>query len=89
MNSGMSEKVKVLDLIENNVALLYKLNKGGIKNINTALDYLVIYATFKTYRRIPEIMERKAVTAEHCKVSEAKASFNLLILSSISSKIST
>jgi hypothetical protein len=78
----MSEKVKVLDLIEDNAALLYKLNKGGIKNINTALDYLVIYATFKTYKGIPEIMERKAVTAEHCKVSIRTVSSAIEILES-------
>lgn len=78
----MGDKVKVLDLIENNVALLYKLNKGGIKNINTALDYLVIYATFKTYKKIPEIMERKAVTAEHCKVSIRTVSSAIEILDS-------
>lgn len=76
----MSDKIKVLDLIENNVVLLYKLNKGGIKNINTALDYLVIYATFKTYKKIPDIMERKAVTAEHCKVSIRTVSSALVLL---------
>ena len=76
----MSDKSKVLDLIENNVTLLYKLNKGGIKNINTALDYMVIYHTFRTYKGIPDIMERKAVTAEHCKVSIRTVSSALILL---------
>lgn len=75
-------KIKVLDLIENNAAILYKLNKGGIKNINTALDYLVIYATYKTYKGIPDVMERKHVTAEHCKVSIRTVSSALVILES-------
>lgn len=82
VSTGMANKIKVLDLIENNVSLLYKLNKGGIKNINTALDYLVIYATYKTYKSIPDIMERKAVTAEHCKVSLRTVSSALIILDS-------
>lgn len=76
------ERIKVLDLIENNAALLYRLNKAGIKNINTALDYMVIYSVFKTYRKIPEIMERKAVTAEHCKVSIRTVSSAIEILDS-------
>lgn len=76
----MSDKLKVLDLIENNVTLLYKLDKGGIKCINTALDYLVIYTTYKAYKGIPDIMERKGVTAEHCKVSirTVSSAINLL-----------
>lgn len=76
----MSEKNKILDLIEDNVTLLYKLKKGGIKSIDTALDYLVIYATFKTYKGISDVMERKEETANHCKVSVRTVSNALVLL---------
>jgi hypothetical protein len=45
----MDNIVKIGDLIREHRELLYKLDKAGIKNINTALDYVLIEETHKAY----------------------------------------
>lgn len=57
------------DLIREHRELLYKLDKAGIKNINTALDYISIQDTYKAYNWIKDKGERKEVTASRCRVS--------------------
>ena len=78
----MSKKIKMLDLIENNAAILYKLNKGGINSIPTALDYMVIYATYKTFKHIDSTSDRKLETADKCGVSVRTVSNALTLLDS-------
>lgn len=60
---------KVVNLIEENMPLLYKLDLKGIKNINTALDYIIIFRTFQSYHFIKNKSQQKFETAEKCKVS--------------------
>lgn len=57
------------DLIREHRELLYKLDKAGIKNINTALDYVLIEDTYRAYAWIKDKGERKEVTASRCRVS--------------------
>ncbi len=65
----MSNMIKIGDLIREHRDLLYKLDKAGIKNINTALDYVLIEDTHKAYDWIKDKGERKEVTASRCRVS--------------------
>ena len=65
----MSNMIKIGDLLREHRELLYKLDKAGIKNINTALDYVSIEETHKAYNWIKDKGERKEVTASRCRVS--------------------
>ena len=65
----MSDTIKIGDLIREHREILYKLDKAGIKNINTALDYVLIDDTYKAYEWIKDKGERKEVTASRCRVS--------------------
>lgn len=65
----MSDIVKIGDLIREHREILYKLDKAGIKSINTALDYVLIEDTHKAYEWIKDKGERKEVTASRCRVS--------------------
>lgn len=59
----------VREAININRGLFYKLNKCGIKNIETALDYLSIYEQYENQKHIESSMERKKVVAVFCKVT--------------------
>lgn len=59
----------VKDEVLSNRKLFYKLNKCGIKNIETALDYLSIYEQYENQKHIESSMERKKVVAIFCKVT--------------------
>ncbi|BAP30139.1 uncharacterized protein CHSO_1102 [Chryseobacterium sp. StRB126] len=59
----------VKEAVLNNRNLFYKLNKCGIKNIETALDYLSIYEQYENQKHIDSSMERKKVVATFCKVT--------------------
>lgn len=59
----------VKEAVQNNRSLFYKLNKCGIKNIETALDYLSIYEQYENQKHIDSCTERKKVVAEFCKVT--------------------
>ncbi|MEJ5105502.1 hypothetical protein [Chryseobacterium sp. MYb328] len=59
----------VKEVVLNNRSLFYKLNKCGVKNIETALDYLSIYEQYENQKHIDSNMERKKVVAVFCKVT--------------------
>lgn len=59
----------VRDVVGTHRAMFYKLNKCGIKNIETALDYLSIYEQYENQKHIESSMERKKVVAVFCKVT--------------------
>lgn len=59
----------VKEAVQNNRNLFYKLNKCGIKNIETALDYLSIYEQYENQKHIDSSMERKKAVATFCKVT--------------------
>ena len=65
----MSDTIKIGDLLREHRELLYKLDKAGLKNINTTLDYVLIEDTHKAYEWIKDKGERKEVTASRCRVS--------------------
>ena len=65
----MSEKSKVSRLIEDNIDVLYKLDRAGIKCINTALDYLAILKVYQMYAKLDDKKKQKKETAEQCHVS--------------------
>lgn len=59
----------VNEVVRDNRKLFYKLNKCGIKNIGTALDYLSIYEQYESHKHIESCTERKKVVATFCKVT--------------------
>lgn len=59
----------VKEAVLDNRKLFYKLNKCGIKNIGTALDYLSIYEQYESHKHIDSCTERKKVVATFCKVT--------------------
>ncbi len=65
----MSDTIKIGDLLREHREILYKLDKAGIKSINTALDYVLIEDTHEAYEWIKDKGERKEVTASRCRVS--------------------
>ena len=65
----MSDKNKIANLIEDHIDVLYKLDRAGIKNINTALDYLAIIKVHQMYSKLNDKKKQKKETAEQCHVS--------------------
>ncbi len=65
----MQQMVTVKEAVQSNRSLFYKLNKCGIKNIETALDYLSIYEQYENQKHIDSLTERKKVVAIFCKVT--------------------
>ena len=65
----MSDKNKIANLIEVHIDVLYKLDRAGIKNINTALDYLAIIKVYQMYSKLNDKKKQKKETAEQCHVS--------------------
>lgn len=59
----------VRDVVGTHRAMFYKLNKCGIKNIETALDYFSIYEQYESHKHIDSCTERKKVVATFCKVT--------------------
>lgn len=59
----------VKEVVSSNRGMFYKLNKCGIKNIETALDYLSIYEQYESHKHIESCQERKKVVATFCKVT--------------------
>ena len=58
----------VSDLVKQNIEILFKISKAGIKDINVALDYQAIYVTYNSFSNIKSKMERIEATAKSCKV---------------------
>lgn len=65
----MSDKNKIANLIEDHIDVLYKLDRAGIKCINTALDYLAILKVYQMYAKLDDKKKQKKETAEQCHVS--------------------
>ena len=76
----MSDTIKIGDLLREHRELLYKLDKAGLKNINTTLDYVLIEDTHKAYEWIKDKGERKEVTASRCRVSVRTVATALITL---------
>lgn len=62
-------EMKVKEAIDSNLKLLYKLDKVGVKNIATAIDYATIYDDYNKHSHISCIAERKKTVATRFKVS--------------------
>lgn len=61
--------MKVKDAINDNLELFYKLDRIGVKNIATAIDYATIYDDYVKQSHIRSEMERKKTVATRFKVS--------------------
>lgn len=61
--------MNVKEAIEKHIDLFYKLDKIGVKNIATAIDYATIYNDFKNQTHISSETERKKVVAKRFKIS--------------------
>ena len=59
----------VQEMISAHLDLFLKLDRLGLKTINSAIDYLTIWEEFQKYGWIESISERKQVVALKCKVS--------------------
>jgi len=59
----------VQEMISAHLDLFLKLDRLGLKTINSAIDYLSIWDEFQKYSWIESISERKQVVALKCKVS--------------------
>ena len=74
----MSNNVR--NLIEKNLTVLYALKAKGIKNINTAVDYVVIVNTYELFNHIPDNALRKSEVADRCRVSVRTVELALQLL---------
>ena len=72
---------KIGEIIRSNMELLYKLDRAGVKSINTALDYVSITDTYEAYGWIKDKTERAEVTASRCRVSVRTVQTALSLLS--------
>lgn len=61
---------KIIDLLKENETLLFRLERAGIKSIQTAIDYLQIYTTYESLNYVKAKTERKERTAERLGVSK-------------------
>lgn len=61
--------MKVKDAIDKNIELLYKLDRVGVKNISTAIDYATIYDDYNKQSHISSEYERKKTVATRFKIS--------------------
>lgn len=59
----------VKESIDKNLELLYKLDKVGVKNISTAIDYATISDDYEKQKHIRDATERKKIVAQRFKVS--------------------
>lgn len=59
----------VKETINKNLELLYKLDKVGVKNISTAIDYATILDDYEKQKHIRDLSERKKIVAQRFKVS--------------------
>ncbi|RMZ60065.1 hypothetical protein D1632_10780 [Chryseobacterium nematophagum] len=76
----IKNKGTVKDLISENLEIFFKLDLLGIKNINTAIDYLSICETYQKYLWIKKKSDREKVVADHCKVSIISVKRALLLM---------
>lgn len=65
----IEKKYCVKDIILSHLELFYKMALLGVKNLNTAIDYLSIYQEYQKYSWIEKISEREKVVALQCKVN--------------------
>jgi hypothetical protein len=57
----------VHEFVKSEIIILQKLSLVGIKDVNTAMDYLSIYETYMKYITIKSQMERIEATSIKCK----------------------
>lgn len=62
-------KNTVRELVQNNLEIFHKLDLAGVKNISTAIDYLLIVNTYDQYNWIEKETERKQAVASQLKVT--------------------
>ncbi|MGL5233838.1 MAG: hypothetical protein ACRC8Z_03650 [Empedobacter falsenii] len=61
--------MRVKEAIDNNIELFYKLDRLGIKNLSTAIDYATIFDDYKKQSHIKSEFERKKTVATRFKIS--------------------
>lgn len=66
----IKSEATIEDIIANNLELFYKLERAGVKSIQTAVDYLTIVQTYKTYTWIENESKRKETVASQLKVTK-------------------
>lgn len=61
--------MNVKEAIDKNLELFYKLDRIGVKNIATAIDYATIFDDYKKQNHIKNELERKKTVAARFKIS--------------------
>ncbi|QQM25256.1 hypothetical protein [Elizabethkingia sp. M8] len=62
----IKREVSVREFVSDNLKIFHVLAKNGIKNINTASEYLMIYDEYNRYQWIEDKNERLKVVADKC-----------------------
>lgn len=62
----VKEEVSVRDFVSENLNVFHMLAINGVKNINTASEYLMIYDEYNRYKWIEDKRERLKVVADKC-----------------------
>ncbi len=74
------KEIQVKDLLSGNLEVFHKLAVVGVKNINTAIDYLLIYDTYQKYDWIEKPAERKRVVSDvmNCHLNTIEKALQLM-----------
>ena len=78
-----NKEIQVKDLISENLEVFHKLAVVGVKNINTAIDHLLIFETYQKYHWIEKPAERKRVVADVCKCSVRNVGYALTLMNRV------
>lgn len=60
----------IAELLKQNELLLFRMERAGIKSIQTAIDYLQIYTTYESLDYVKSKVERKERVADRLGVSK-------------------
>ena len=75
--------MRVKEAIDKNLDLFYKLDKIGVKEISTAIDYATIYDDYKKQSHITSELERKKTVAARFKISFSKVEWAICLMGKI------
>ena len=70
----------VQEMISAHLDLFLKLDRLGLKTINSAIDYLTIWEEYQKYEWIEDVSTRKQTVALKCKVSVRSVERSLYLM---------
>lgn len=75
--------MRVKEAIDNHLELFYKLDRVGVKNIATAIDFATIYDDYKKQCHITPELERKKTVATRFKISVSSVERAICLMESL------